>query len=59
MKPVQFFSEEYLARVRRADTGEILQFLENFRLLQRFSGGERRTRKIRKERSPSAGETLT
>ena len=37
-KPVQYFSEEYLARCRDMRTEEVLDFLEGFRLLH---GGPR------------------
>lgn len=37
-KPVQYFSDEYLARCREMSPEEILGFLENFRLLH----GEKR-----------------
>ena len=35
--PVQYFSDEYLARCRAMSPDEIVEFLENFRLLH---GGE-------------------
>lgn len=31
MKPVQYFSPEYLARCREMTTGQILRFLDDFR----------------------------
>ena len=34
MKPVQFFSDEYLEQCRKMSPEEILEFLEAFRLLQ-------------------------
>ena len=34
MKPVQYFSDEYLQRCRELKPGEVLEFLESFRLLQ-------------------------
>ena len=37
-QPVQYFSDEYLKRCRQMKPEEIVQFLENFRLLH---GGER------------------
>lgn len=49
MKAVQLFSEDYLDRVSRAGTGEILLFLESFRLLQQLSLPQRE-----KELEPSA-----
>ena len=33
MKAVQYFSKEYLGHCETLSTGEILEFLENFRLL--------------------------
>jgi predicted DNA binding CopG/RHH family protein len=32
-RPVQFFSDDYLAHCRKMSTDQICQFLENFRLL--------------------------
>jgi predicted DNA binding CopG/RHH family protein len=32
-RPVQFFSDEYLERCRAMKPGEVLEFLESFRLL--------------------------
>ena len=32
-RPVQFFSDEYLERCRAMKPAEVLEFLENFRLL--------------------------
>ncbi len=32
-RPVQYFSDEYLARCREMSPDEIVEFLENFRLL--------------------------
>ena len=34
MKPVQYFSDAYLERCRSASTENILEYLENFRLMQ-------------------------
>jgi len=34
MKTVQYFSDEYLAQSRQASPKQILQFLEQFRLMQ-------------------------
>lgn len=34
MKPVQYFSDAYLAQARQASPEQILQFLEQFRLMQ-------------------------
>jgi uncharacterized protein (DUF4415 family) len=34
MKPVQYFSDDYLEQCRKASTENILDYLENFRLLQ-------------------------
>jgi hypothetical protein len=36
-RPVQYFSDEYLARCREMSPDEVVEFLENFRLLR---GGE-------------------
>lgn len=35
MKTVQYLSDEYLERCRRATTEQILEFIENFRLMNR------------------------
>ena len=37
-KPLQYFSDDYLARCREMSPDDVLDFLENFRLLH---GGER------------------
>lgn len=34
MKAVQYFSDDYLAQARQASPEQILQFLEQFRLMQ-------------------------
>ena len=34
MKPVQYFSDEYIVQCRLIDAEAILEFLENFRLIQ-------------------------
>lgn len=35
MRPVQYFSKEYLERCRKMKPGQVLRFLEDFRRLQR------------------------
>lgn len=40
MKPVQYFSEEYLEQCKSFSTEAILQYLEDFRLMQQPSSGE-------------------
>lgn len=42
-KPVQYLSDEYVARCRQASTAQILAFLEEYRLLQ---AGPSKTRLI-------------
>jgi len=42
-RPVQYFSDEYLARCREMSPEEVLEFLESFRLLH---GGERQASKL-------------
>ena len=37
MKTVQYFSDEYLAQARQASPEQVLQFLEQFRLMQAAS----------------------
>jgi predicted DNA binding CopG/RHH family protein len=37
MKPVQYFSDEYLERCRNVKTEMILEYLESFRLMNRPS----------------------
>ena len=34
MKPVQYFSDEYLQQCQGASTEQVLEFLESYRLLQ-------------------------
>jgi len=34
MKPVQYFSDEYLAQSRKASPKQIVEYLEQFRLMQ-------------------------
>ena len=34
MRPVQYFSEEYLAQCKQATPEQIIEFLENYRQLQ-------------------------
>lgn len=34
MRPVQYFSDDYLRNCRQASSEQILEFLENYRLLQ-------------------------
>src|SRR5262245_7401912 len=41
-RPVQHFSEEYLARCREMSPSEIAEFLENFRLLHGGDSGPSR-----------------
>jgi hypothetical protein len=50
-RPVQHFSEEYLARCREMSPSEIAEFLENFRLLH---GGERRPSRLISLKVPPA-----
>lgn len=42
MRPVQYFSDEYLARCREMTAKEIAEFLESFRLLHAPSKGTSR-----------------
>lgn len=37
MKPVQYFSDEYLEQCKSFSTGAILEYLDNFRLMQQPS----------------------
>ncbi len=41
MRPVQYFTSEYLARCRGLSAEEILEFLESFRLMQAPRPGSR------------------
>jgi len=34
MRPVQYFSDEYLDQCKQASTAQVLEFLESYRLLQ-------------------------
>jgi predicted DNA binding CopG/RHH family protein len=38
MRPVQYFSDEYLAHARKLSTEEIVEFVENFRQLHSATG---------------------
>jgi len=40
MKPVQYFSDEYLEQCKTFSTEAILEYLENFRLMQQPSSNE-------------------
>lgn len=50
-RPVQYYSDEYLARCREMSPGEIAEFLENFRLLH---GGETRASRLISLKVPQA-----
>jgi predicted DNA binding CopG/RHH family protein len=46
MKPVQYFSDEYLAQSQKMSTKGILEFLESFRLLSQAGRTKSRTKLI-------------
>ena len=46
MRPVQSFTSEYLNQCKKMSTGEILEFLESFRLLHTGSQAETKSRLI-------------
>ena len=46
MKPVQYFSEEYLQQTQQASPEQILAFLEQYRLLQTVEPVKSRSRLI-------------
>jgi predicted DNA binding CopG/RHH family protein len=46
MKPVQYFSDEYLEQSQKMSTKGILEFLEGFRLLSKAAGTKRRSKLI-------------
>jgi len=50
-RPVQYFSDEYLARCREMSPDEVAEFLENFRLLH---GGDRLASRLISIKVPQA-----
>jgi predicted DNA binding CopG/RHH family protein len=46
MRPVQYFSKEYLERCRKMTSGQILSFLEDFRTLHAAAAAPSKSRLI-------------
>jgi len=49
MKTIQYFSDEYLERCKQMSTTDIINFLEDFRLLYGEQEGAERLKRIRAE----------
>lgn len=49
MRPVQYFTDEYLAQCQQMTTIQILQFLEDFRLLFAESAAKQTAHPIEEE----------
>jgi len=52
MRAVQYFSDDYLKQTRDASTEQILDFLEQFRLMQSCSTQKSAASKVSAKRSP-------